>query len=217
MPTYQPNIPVGTTNLNVDYSNIQGNFSQLNNVFQVDHTALTNSTGQMGYHTVVHFIPPSTTSSNPTTNYPPNGYTATSGYGQLFAPQINDGLDSDEALFFLSGGNKLIQLTSNILPVAPPNPNIGNIPGVTFLPGGIIVQWITVPNPVYNWVPTAVTLASLGMVNFPNALYFVLGNVQSRPSSTNPTVNFSNYSTTGFTYTLGSSGSHPIDIVVVGH
>lgn len=134
MPTYQPGIPTGTVPLNVDYQNLQDNFTQLNNVYTIDHLPFTNSTGQMGYHTAIHLVPVSTTTTNTPNNQPINGYTSTPGYGQLFSAQINDGIVTDEALYFLSGGNRLTQLTRNLTPVA-------SSIGYTSIPGGLILQW----------------------------------------------------------------------------
>lgn len=132
--TYQANIPTGLVNLNIDYLNIQGNFTTLNNVFGVDHTTFDNSTAQIGYHTVIHFIPNSTIITNPATNYPPTPPATTAGFGQLWCPQITDGFNTDEALYFQSGGGRITQLTSNIKILTGSN-------GATFLPGGLILQW----------------------------------------------------------------------------
>lgn len=149
--TFQPGIPTGSVPLNQDYLNIQGNFTQLNTQFQVDHVPLTSTSGNPpnGYHEAIHLVPPSTTASNPPNNYPPNGVTTTGGFGQIFAPQLNDGINSDESLYFLSGGGRLTQLTRNFTPITTTN-------GATFLPGGLILQWGQVSAP-----------ATSGQVTFP--------------------------------------------------
>lgn len=134
---YQPNIPTGSVPLNQDYLNIQGNFSSLNTSFGRDHQPLTTATFPPdGYHTWVHLVPFSTTASNPPNNQPVTAPAATAGYGQLFGAQINDGINTDQALYYLSGGNRLTQLTRNIQPLATAT-------GYTFLPGGLIMQWGT--------------------------------------------------------------------------
>lgn len=150
---YQPGIPTGTVPFNQDYLNIQGNFTSLNSQFNEDHVPLTNTSGSPpnGYHTNVHLVPPSTTATNPPNNQPIVAPTTTPGYGQLFAPEINDGLNTDEALYFLSGGGRLTQLTRNIQPLAANS-------GYTFLPGGLLIQW-----------GTATFTGSLAVV-YPNAL-----------------------------------------------
>lgn len=51
MPLYQPLIPSGTVDLDVDYQNIQDNFNQANVVYGTDHFPLDNATvGQQGFH-----------------------------------------------------------------------------------------------------------------------------------------------------------------------
>ena len=134
MSLYQPGIPTGTVDLDVDYQNLQNNFEQINTTYQVDHVPLTDNTSINGYHEPIHFNPPSTTATNMPNNYPPNGIVATPGYGQIFSPQVNDGINIDQALYFLSGGNRLMQLTSNFVPANALN-------GTSYLPGGIIINW----------------------------------------------------------------------------
>lgn len=136
---YQPNIPTGTVNLDQDYLNIQGNFQQLDTSFGENHVpfSVDSVDNPAGYHTEINFVPFSTTATNPPNNYPlsPTAIpTVTTGFGQLFSSEINDGFNSDTALFFLTGGNRLQQLTSNIVPSLAIN-------GYTFLPGGILLQW----------------------------------------------------------------------------
>lgn len=138
MTMYQPTIPTGNTNLNIDYQNIQNNFRQLDTTYGVDHVAYSLLQNN-GYHRTVHLVPVSTASppfnNNGPTNNPPNVPAPTPGFGQVLSAQINDGYGTpDEALYFLTGGNKLLQLTSNLVP------SLG-ISGYTFLPGGVIIQW----------------------------------------------------------------------------
>lgn len=134
MPTYNPLVPSGTIPLNQDYQNLQDNFNQANVVMGVDHLPFDNATAQTGYHTAIHLVPVSTIVTNPPKNQPIIGYTATPGYGQVISAQIDDGINTDEALFYLTGGNRLIQLTRNFVPVANTN-------GYTMLPGGLILLW----------------------------------------------------------------------------
>ena len=161
--TYQPGIPTGFLNLDQDYQNIQNNFTVLNNVFQVDHTTLTNVTAQKGYHTAIHLIPQSTPTNAP-------------GYGQIYSTTINDGISNDQTLFYQTGtGNLNLQLTRNFLPVINTN-------GYTFLAGGLILQWgfRVLPDEPPS---TGNVLFNLNNINFPNAcfsvqatLYFPSGN-----------------------------------------
>src|SRR5882724_9133933 len=158
---YQSGIPTGSVPLNQDYLNIQGNFSSLATQFNEDHVPLTSTSGTPpnGYHKSIHLVPASTTTTNPPNNQPVITPVATVGYGQVFDAEINDGLNTDTALYFLSGGNRLTQLTRNIQPVNSQN-------GYTSIPGGLVLQWgltassnasfldvtfpIVFPNSVYN-------------------------------------------------------------------
>lgn len=145
---YQPGIPTGSVPLNQDYLNIQGNFSSLNTQFNVDHVPLTDTSGTPpnGYHTFVHLVPFSTTTTNPPNNQPVVAPAATVGYGQLFGAKINDGINTDQALYYLSGGNRLTQLTRNIQPLTAAN-------GYSFLPGGMLIQWgVSTANVLHNFL-----------------------------------------------------------------
>lgn len=164
MPNYQPGVPTGLVPLNQDYLNLQGNFTSLNTQFLVDHVPLTNTdiTIPNGYHKVVHLVPFSTTVTNAPNNQPVVAPAATPGFGEIFDAQIYDGINTDTALYFQSGGGRLTQLTRNIQPV--PNPA-----GYTFLPGGLIMQWGTGASgtavPFYAGAPFA-TLFSLQITPF---------------------------------------------------
>lgn len=122
--TYQPTIPTGLVNLDVDYQNIQENFSQLDTQFGIDHTAFSNnSTPPLnGYHKAVHMVQQAAPA-------------AVSNVGSLYCTTNNDGLSNDETLYYLTGGNKTIQMTRNV------QPSNNATSGLTFLPGGMIMQW----------------------------------------------------------------------------
>ena len=203
--TYQPGIPTGSVPLNQDYLNLQANFTQINTQWAVDHVPLTSTSGSPpnGYHKSIHMVPISTPTSNPPNNYPINGYTATTGYGQLLNATVNDGINTDQMLFFLTGGNRLMQLTRNFVPVANTN-------GYTFLPGGVIMQWGIVAGSSSSSIP--VTFATSNIA-FPNACFNV-SVVAVRPSSS-PGSDFGtvvvngSVSKTGFT--IGNIGGHTVN------
>lgn len=136
MSSYQPGIPSGTIDLDVDYLNIQGNFQQLDTSFAVDHVTFSNQTPQNGYHQSIRFNPVSTTVTNAPNNQPVVSPATVANYGQLFSAQINDGINTDTAFYFKTGGGRLTQLSRNFQPVAATR-------GYTFLPGGLILQWGT--------------------------------------------------------------------------
>lgn len=167
---YQPNIPTGTVPLNQDYANVQGNFSSLNTQWLVDHVPLTDTSGTPpnGYHTFVHLVPFSVPNppGNPN-NQPVVAPAATVGYGQLFGATINDGINTDTALYYLSGGGRLSQLTRNIQPLSAG-------PGYSYLPGGILIQWGETNNggnfPITFNTLFSVTATPVAAVNFLNSI-----------------------------------------------
>lgn len=119
---YQPGIPTGTVPLNQDYLNIKNNFTQLNTTFGTDHTTVSDTSAENGYHKSVHLVPQS----------PP---IALAGYGQLYSQTVNDLYNTDQELKWKTGNGLDIQLTSNFLPI------LAAASGTTFLPGGLVIQW----------------------------------------------------------------------------
>ncbi len=172
MSSYQPGIPTGLVNLDVDYQNLQNNFGQLDTSFGVDHTlfSVNTATAPAGYHKSVHLIPQSNVAGFPPDNDPPVQPATTAGFSQLWSAQINDGLNPDEALFFLTGGGRSIQMTRNTLPVAAST-------GLSFIPGpstggagafgAILVQWGTIS------APGGTSTDFNFPVAFPNNCFFV--------------------------------------------
>ncbi len=203
MSTYQPNIPTGTVNLDVDYQNIQANFQQLDTSFGVDHVTFSNQTAQNGYHKSIHFNPVSTIATDPPNNQPVHRPPLTGGFGQLFSAQINDGINADEALYFLTGGNRLMQLTRNFQPVA----GVGGS-GQTFLPGGLIIQWGQVNSslPIFQTVNFATN-----NMNFPNNCFAVFTQIYGTgtPPSGPGTIEIrkSSVSNTGFQWAMVTSSN----------
>ena len=173
---FNPLVPTGLVNLDVDYQNLQANNAQLDVTFGIDHTTFSNATAQNGYHKVIHQIPFSTTASNPPNNQPVVAPAAVSGFGQLFQAQIDNGLGADEALFFLSGGNKLTQLTGNLAPLAATN-------GYTSLPGGFIIQWGFKAQTSQG---TGTVLFTTSNINFPNNCFNVTATAVYNSNSANP-------------------------------
>jgi hypothetical protein len=181
MTTYNPALPTGLVNLDSDYQNVQSNFQQLDTSFAVDHTAFSQA-AQNGYHHVIHSVPFSTTASNPPNNQPVSVPAAIPGFGQVFTAQINDGLNLDEALYFLSGGNRLTQLTRNLQPIISAN-------GYTCLPGGLILQWGLVNGShsgAFNAGDTGTVTFATANISFPVTCYTIWTNIaytNTKPST----------------------------------
>jgi hypothetical protein len=184
MPTqYQPGIPTGSVPLDQDYKNLQNNFGQLDTTFGVDHVKYSVSQNN-GYHTSVHMVdtptvPPNTLPNYPAVTRPP----AVVGTGQIFTALTNDGLNTDETFYLLSGANRLYQLNRNISPKNTPN-------GFGYIVGGMIMQWgiASIPSG-FTKKTVAVTFALVtNNITFPNALY----NIQLTLVGSNPSSNSSN-------------------------
>jgi hypothetical protein len=176
MPTYQPNIPTGSVPLNQDYLNLQGNFQQLEIAYNRDHVPYSDTSGVTppgisGMHKALHMVPVSTVASNPPNNQPINGYTATTGFGQLLSAQINDGINTDTALFWLTGGNRLAQLTRNFTPSFIGTS--GSTNGYTFIPGGLIVQFGFINSTTTSSFQTVTFSTQPNNIAFPNACFAV--------------------------------------------
>jgi hypothetical protein len=179
-----------------NYLNLQGNFQSINAQYNVNHVALTSTSGvpPNGFHTIVNMVPFSTVASNSPNNQPVAQPPTIAGFGTLYSAQVNDGLSTDNSLYFLTGNGINIPLTRNVAPLASQR-------GYTFLPGGFILQWGRVamgggsggPNPF----PVVFTDAS--GINFPKAIFNVQVSLgQALGSSANVTWAPFNLTTTGF-------------------
>jgi hypothetical protein len=204
MSIYNPGIPTGTVNLDVDYQNIQNNFSQLDTSFNVDHVTFSNTSLQNGYHKSIHFNPISTTATNGPNNIPPVVPVTTAGFGQLFNVETNDGPGAaDTNLYFKTGLGNLIALTRSLLPSAGAN-------GYTFIPGGFILQWGIYTAPALNWPTTEQTLTFLTQVpanvNFTAANYIVLTTFTGASGSSG-SIGITSKSNTNFKWRFGGSSN----------
>lgn len=180
---YTLGIPNRPDSPSQDQPNMKINNDAINTIFGVDHISFNQNNG--GYHTVVHETCFSTIASNGPYNYPrpanPGNNTnlppSIGLTGQIVTAQCDDGNSPDEMLWFVTGGGKQIQLTSNINPF---NKNSGSN-GYTFWPNGIIVQWGQFSTSLQNTSNT-----QNFNINFKNGVY----NVQLTPIiSSNPGAN----------------------------
>lgn len=185
--SYQPGIPTGSVPLNIDYQNIQDNFSQLDFIFNIDHIPFSQIANQ-GYHTKVHLVPAAIPAF-------------TASIGQLVSNTVNDSIANDQILYWLTGNNRLLQLTRNFVPVTTNNANQN---GYTFLPGGLIFQWGRVTNPGSSGQVLFVT----DNINFPTRIFNVTLTLERNSGSQSVTLDSGTTpSTTQFSYLASSSGS----------
>ena len=120
---------LGSTKLQVR-SNLDGTFETLG----VDHydnngnnANSPTTTGTSGYHAVIHMP---IQSADPSTI----GLT-----GQLYVKQVTSTGNTDEALFYKSGGGRLTQLTTNVNGAG--NTTVASANGYSPLQGGVLMQW----------------------------------------------------------------------------
>jgi hypothetical protein len=122
-----PNIPSS------DVSNMQTNTNSINSIIGVDHVGFNLANG--GYHTVIHQTQYST-GTDPA---------AIPSIGQLYIKQISSNGNTDEVLFYQSGGGRIFQLTG--APTGAGSQGSIGTSGWTFLPNGLIMQWGVVNSP----------------------------------------------------------------------
>lgn len=176
--TYNTNIPFATNNPSTDQPNMQTNTNSISGLIGIDHfgfNAQYNSIANSGgFHKVVHMTPFSTISGpnnpNPPNNNPPLVPTPIGLIGQLFSVQMNNGIAPDEALFFLTGGGVLNQLT---VPGLTPSANTN---GYTYLAGGLIIQWGRVSMSFSSGSTTGTVTFATANIAFPNNCFVVTGN-----------------------------------------
>jgi len=187
MSSYQPNIPTGLVNLDVDYQNIQNNFSQLNTSFGINHFPFDNNTPNNGKHTFVEMkdsgaIPAPLTGSEGTL------YTKT-------AAAVTD-------LYYTpDNSTNEYQMTRTI---SASFGTFSSSTGWTYLPGGLLLQWGKVAGSSANTIPVVFPVA------FTNPAYSVQvipERAASSPGDSTLTVIVTGSITTNG-FTIGNVGSH---------
>lgn len=183
--SFNPNVPTGLVNLDVDYANVQNNFSSSNTSFGVNHVpfsvALNN--GKHKFVEMPNGILPVGLAAGESTLYSKS----VSGASQLFFTRDNSGIE--------------IQLTGPTTPVANTN-------GYTFLPGGILMQWGIVNSPTSTGTVTFAT----ANIAFPTSCFNVQCTLiaKSGGTSTSNTVApiTGTVTNTGFGYSYTATSSY---------
>lgn len=129
---YNDNVPNPPNNPSVDVTPMQQNTNALRQFLSVDHVNFASSGS--GTHLQANLLE---TSSGTTPTAPP--LVGGAGYETLFSSTIAEGAPFGTAgeLFFIRGANPtdIIQLTG------PGTPDSSGNFGITFLPGGFLLQW----------------------------------------------------------------------------
>lgn len=186
---YQSDIPQPNDIISVSQGEFLQNFMGLNSAWESNHVAF-NASGE-GKHKFLQMPEQSsapTTSSNEAALYTKE----TSSISTLYFRKENNGTE--------------IQMTNTIDPANPINPVPNDSDGITFLPGGLIVQFGRRSAASNNGVITFGTA-------FPTDCYSVT--VTQNTNSTLQAVGINGMSTTGFTFrTVG--GATPITFIAIG-
>lgn len=154
-------------------NNIDGTFLTVG----IDHINNNGLPGTQpaGYHNVTHWVPQGADPG------------AMAGYGQLYSKTVS----GDQQLFWETGNGIVQQLTTNVTPIVGGN-------GTSFLPGGVIIKWGSVANPVTG-TPVAFT------PNFPHNVFSItLGPARPDTTSQMLTINNTSVGLGGFTLVTGS-------------
>lgn len=151
--SYITGIPNAPNNPSADQPNMKTNTNSINSWVGIDHKGFT--TGQDGWHTLVHLVPQSSPA-------------ATLGIGELYSQTVN----ADQQLFYQSGGGVITQLTGPTAPSIVTN-------GFTYLPGGLLMQWGST-NAVTSSASTTITFPT----PFLSAVFSVQGTVVTNDTST---------------------------------
>lgn len=179
--TFNPSIPKADDLLSTSQPQIRTNFAQSDIIFDVDHFTFDNDTvANRGKHRKVTLVEQG---ADPATALDEAAiYTkAVSAITQVFLRRENNG--------------SVIQLT----PPTLGDPQLAGTNGTTFLPGGFIMKFgLASANGT-----TALTWGALGLTNFPNNCFLVMGQPTtiSGPNTANDYVYTFGVSTTGFSAT----------------
>ena len=125
IPSYTQGYPPDDSSLGETKQTIRNNLDGTFQTLSVDHQ--NQNQANPGYHTVIHQVSQGSTPG------------ATGGFGQIYSQQITSGGNSDESLFYQSGGGRITQLTTNVGGAGNTWNPASN--GFTTIPGGFIIQW----------------------------------------------------------------------------
>lgn len=211
MSMYQPNIPTGLINLDVDYQNIRNNFTQLNTTFSKNHLPITDGSANNGAHT---FVELRNSSGLPAGLQVQEGTLYSkliSGASQLF--YTPDQSTNEYQLSATDTTNFGTFATNGNYPQTPPvSTQFG---GWTYLPGGLLFQYGTI---------TVAPNNGTASVKFPKAFAtqvysIVLTFNRTDPSSVVQTVRLSNFNSStlnSFNFYSGSNNNVPITWMAIG-
>jgi len=188
---YNRNIPFATNSPSVDQPNMQTNTNSTDDLISVDHNSFNVPNG--GYHKIIHQVPETV---DPI---------AVPGIGQIYTKTMTIG-NTDQVLFFESGGGRITQLTGII--GGSGNQTSATANGYTPLTGGMILQWGLAAIGAGSHVQNNINFNFI----FPNNCFFV--NATLKPSggsqSNLGTISINAIATDKFNFVYnGTSNAYP--------
>ena len=196
MTAWTPNIPATANAPSADQPLITNNFTAIQQDLDANHVTITDTVNR-GKHKFVEMPIQS------------GAQTTTGGEGELHTQDEGDGTSQ---LYYsrdnLSG--TLVQLTTNLIP----DISFSNTAGMSFLPGGIIIQFGD-----FSFTGTAsYTYSSGSPYNqaFPNKTVVVIAG-PSNGAAASAGWNISNWDSTGFTVVHGSGSTTKITWIAIGY
>lgn len=200
MSSYQPNIPTGLVNLDVDYKAIQNNFSQADNSFGIDHFKFSDQTGSNGYHNLIHQPPKTNVNTVAGINQLFVGVPGTLVVNAVTTPAIPPG--GDTQLYALTGAGGFSQLTGH-------NASSNGYVWVS----GLLFQWGTATMNV-SGSPTTVSFP----IAFPHTCFNV--SLTAKNTSSSPSANpifISSFIASNFTITNSSGSNNTFYWMAIGN
>lgn len=133
MPTYTLGIPTANQSLGVTQQPIQDNFTVLNTTISVNHVAMNDSSGNQGKHKFVQMPTQGTSTAT--------GAPATNNSEVAIYARSETGQDSGNINLYYRIQNQAVHAGTDILLTRFVTPSRTDATGVTFLTGGLIMQW----------------------------------------------------------------------------
>lgn len=198
--TYTRGIPASSHNPSTDQPDMQINNDSIADLIEIDHFGFNDQNNSSGYHKKTTYVSNIYTLAAP----PP------SVAGQVVEYAFNTGVGGNALAYVRDGLGTGIQLTNTFTP-AKTNP------GVTFLPGGLILNFGNIPLLKNSSNPTNIT--------FPNAytsgltvLSITAGYWSTDGGATAQQANIFNITGTGFSVNnTSSSSAHLLGWMAIGY
>ncbi len=205
MTIYNANIPTGLINLDVDYKNIQNNFSQLDTTFGKNHFTYSNATSNNGKHTFVQMVKsaaiPAGLSANEGTLYTKMPAAVTNLY---YSP---DNTSDEYQMTRTETANFATFGTNTNYPV----PVVNQDGGWTFLPGGLLLQYGKMTETAHNTNTGTPVVFPIPFTSFLASL-----TATRRNNNSNTTYSIISEGLSGFNFVSNGGSNQPFYWMAIG-